>query len=154
MTQEINYWSLIEPVCLPLNHTWDDDPDEFVRQFRSIRPEVGHLYAAYWCHEEVCNGGLFQFFHNPTGLMAPEALEGFRAIGAAVWADVLAEAMTFFGTPYPRDWEKRIALMPSWEDRAGGQLLFDSLDKKFFSWDDWEEVADAYAQRLVAGRGQ
>ena len=91
-----SYWSLVEPVWLPLNRSWDDGPEEFVRRFRSIRPEIAHLYAAHWCQSEVCNGGLHQFFSNTTGLLAPEALEGFRAIGASEWAEILAEAMKVF----------------------------------------------------------
>src|ERR1700722_15197167 len=97
---EVGYWSLIEPVWFPLNSSWDDGCEEFLRQFRAVRPEVGNLYAAHWCQSEVCNGGLHQFFSNTTGLLAPEALEGFRAIGLTDCAEILAEAMKFFGSPY------------------------------------------------------
>jgi len=148
MAQDINYWSLIEPVWLPLNVAWDEGPDEFVRLYRSIRPEIGHLYAGHWCQSEVHNGGLHQFFDNTTGLLAPEALEGYRAIGATVWAEVLAEAMKFFGTPYPRDREDRQAVLS--RKKRSVKRVFDPRDDRFYDWDDWEDTANAYARRLVA----
>src|SRR5438309_10425933 len=117
MAKRIDYWSLVEPVWLPLNRSWDDSPEEFVRRFRSVLPEIGHLYAAHWCQSEVCNGGLYQFFSNTTGLLAPEALDGFRAIGAAEWAEILAEAMKSFGSPYPRDRNDRQEILPNRQRR-------------------------------------
>jgi hypothetical protein len=33
---EFGHWSLIEPVWLPLNRTWDESGKKFVRQFRAI----------------------------------------------------------------------------------------------------------------------
>jgi hypothetical protein len=115
---------------------------------------VGHLYAACWCQAEVCNGGFHQFFSNTTGLLAPEALEGFRAIGLTEWADLLAEGMKFFGSSYPRDRDERHDLLPS---RRGSPRdawdPFYHLDERFYEWTDrWEEAADAYAQRVSAER--
>ncbi len=92
------YWSLVEPVWLPLNRSWDEGSEEFVRLFRAIRPEIGNLYAGHWCQSEVRNGGFHQFFSNTTGLLAPEALAGFRAVGLAELAEILAAAMDFFGS--------------------------------------------------------
>jgi hypothetical protein len=152
----LDYWSLVEPVWLPLNQSWDDSPAELVRLFYSVRPDIGHLYAAHWCQSEVCNGGLHQFFSNNTGLLAPEALAGFRAIGAADWAEILAEAMNFFGTPYPRAREDRRPFLSIRQRRAEGEWHpFHQLDERFFEWaDNWEDTANAYAKRAAAkGRG-
>jgi len=43
------------------------------------------LLALHWIAGEVCNGGFDQFFMNPTGDIAAEALSGFRRIGANGW---------------------------------------------------------------------
>src|SRR6478672_11661355 len=88
---EEGYWSLVKPIwrSISIYH----GPDTFLRQFRVVRPESGYLFAAHWCQSEVRNGGLHQFFSNSTGVLAPEALTAFRAIGLSEWADVLAEAM-------------------------------------------------------------
>src|SRR5438105_3105405 len=93
------YWSLVKPIWRSVRVY--SPPDEFLAQFAGLRPEVGHLFAAHWCQSEVRNGGLHQFFSNSTGVLAPEALVGFRAIGITEWADIVAEAMRFFGESYP-----------------------------------------------------
>jgi hypothetical protein len=152
--QAVDYWALVEPVWLPLNQSWDEGPDEFVGLFRSIRPEIGHLYAGHWCQSEVCNGGLLQFFSNTTGLLAPEAVDGFRAIGATVWAEVLAEAMELFGNPYPRVREVRQQFLPVHQPRPHEEWdPLHRLDERFFDWDDWEGIANVYAGRVIAKGG-
>jgi hypothetical protein len=151
------YWSLIEPVWRAISIY--DGPETFLRQFRAVRPEVGHLFAAQWCQSEVCNGGLHQFFFNSTGVLAPEAVEGFRAIGLAEWAECLAKAMRFFGSPYPRGRAERQEMLHS---RRGGKRVewdpFYRLDERFFAWlhaepHRWERAADRYAERSGAERG-
>jgi len=146
------YWAMVEPVWLSLNANWEDC-DKFLSQFGAVPSGVGHLYAAHWCQSEVCNGGLLQFFSNTTGLLAPEALEGFRAIGIGEWAVVLSEAMRFFGDKYPRERLARQELLPghAW-DRRGELDPFSRLDERFFKWvnaapNRWEHAADAYAEQ-------
>lgn len=155
MANAVDYWTLVEPVWLPLNQSWDDGPEKFVRRFRSVRGEVGHLYAAHWCQSEVCNGGFHQFFSNTTGLLAPEALDGYRAIGAVKWAEILAEAMKHFGTPYPRDRDDREAFLPMRQRGPREEWdLFYQLDERFYEWaDNWEDAANAYAERVVVKGG-
>jgi len=146
------YWSLVETVWLPLNQSWNDGPDKFLRQFRAVPPKVGHLYAAHWCQSEACNGGLDQFFSNSTGLLVPDALDGFRAIGLTEWSVILAEAMCFFGEPYPRERADRRKLLSAWHGRKRGERdPFSALDDRFFAWlraepDRWERAADQYAK--------
>jgi hypothetical protein len=92
---------------------------------------------------------LHQFFSNSTGLLAPESLEAFRAIGLIEWATVLAEAMEFFGTPYPRDAGERQAILASVPgNRRDKRDPFRILDTQFFeATTDWEEAADDYTFR-------
>ncbi len=148
----VSYWSLIEPVWLPLNRSWDQGASEFVRQFEATPLKVGHLYAAHWCQSEVCNGGLHQFFYNMTGLLAPEARRGFEAIGLDVWSVILAEAMNFFGSSYPRERFDRLKLLPVANGRARQEWdPFTALDEQFYDWlhaehDRWEHEADRYAE--------
>src|SRR6516225_8744132 len=97
---EPRYWSVIEPFWLPLNASWHRGPEVFLAAFAQVPSKVGDLYAAHWCQSEVCNGGFHQFFSNTTGLLAPEAWIGFRNLGISPWADLLRQAMAFFGTPY------------------------------------------------------
>jgi hypothetical protein len=147
-----SYWSLVEPFWLPLNRSWDDGHEAFLRLHRTVAREVGHLYAAHWCQSEVCNGGLYQFFFNTTGLLAPEAAEGFRAIGLTEWAGTLAQAMAFFGSPYPRERAERQKRLPGWRDSPRETWdPFSDLDERCDEWSDrWDEAADAYATRVSA----
>jgi hypothetical protein len=67
------------------------------------------LFAIRWCDSEVRNGGFHQLFRNPTGILVPEALEGFSRIGAREHARcfVQAKALLPFGE-VPRDRAERI----------------------------------------------
>jgi hypothetical protein len=145
------YWSLIEPVWLPLNESWDEGAEEFLRQMSAIPPNVANLYAAHWCQSEVNNGGLFQFFYNTTGLLAAEASRGFEAIGIGECSEILTEAMRFFGDPYPRERMIRINRLLEGRQRHGRDWTpFSELDNRFYdslsaSPDRWEREADRYA---------
>ncbi len=120
----------------------------------AVRPEAGLLFAAQWCQSEVRNGGLHQFFSNSTGVLAPEALAGFSAIGLAEWAIILEEAMAYFGNSYPREQADRLRLLTG---RPGSRREqwdpFCTLDERFYAWlhgeeDRWQRAADAYAERV------
>lgn len=162
-SQGERYWAAIEPHWLALNESWDAGEHGFRSATARVPQWVVHLYAVHWLHSEVENGGLLQFFANTTGLLAPEAVAGLRAIGLQEWAAVLEEAMRFFGTPYPRDPEVRLAALPPAalqyfgiiERRAKSPPReewdpFVQLDERFYSAaesdpDAWERAADAYA---------
>ena len=136
------YWNLIEPV---LNRIDIDSAEAFSRTYCAVRPQVALLYAAHFCQSEVCNGGFYQFFSNSTGVLAPEAAQGFRAIGQAKVAGVVGAALDAFGRPYPRDREaRRILLTDFTKDH------FEVLDDRFFSLIEvenggFELAADQYA---------
>ena len=147
------YWALLEP-------HWDSvsiygTPDEFLAGFVRLRPAVGHLFAAHWWYSEWCNGGLDQFFANPTGVLAPEAIDGLRVIGLRECADVLAQAVGMFGVPYPRDASLRAVLLAAMTSRApeGGPLgpLDRVLDELLFPGDAprFDDAANEYARRVA-----
>jgi hypothetical protein len=107
------YWSVLDPI-------WDtieiDTAKDFDRTLRTVPRQVGLLYAAHFCQSEVCNGGFTQFFFNSTGVLAPEAAEGFREIGQPRVAVVVQRAIEMLGSPFNRDRAAR------WSDlaRLGG----------------------------------
>ena len=145
------YWTLIDPHWIPLNDTWSRGVDEFLAKARQISPRVLHLYVAHWCQSEVNNGGFHQFFYNTTGLLAPEAVDGFRAIGMHEWSVLLSEAMVYFGTPYPRERNARLERLPREDGRKRVDWdPFSALDDRFYDATDgerlsWELAADLYA---------
>lgn len=149
----MDYWDLIEKAFDDVD-TYNG-PEPFSRGFEVLPKPVQHLLAAHWCWSEVNNGGLDQFFVNSTGVLAPEAVIGLRAIGLPEAADAVAAAIAMFGPDYPREQEKRDAILETMphhrtESKFGGVFrhvdAFDDLDTRFFSaTENFAEVADAYA---------
>jgi len=80
-----------------------DGPAVFLTQFAALSEAERHLLATHWCDYEVCNGGFIQFFQNSTGVLAPEAVEGYRALGLTEVASTVEAAMRRLGSTYPRD---------------------------------------------------
>ena len=143
------YWSVIEPVWEAVSIY--DGPETFLDQFSKISAAQRQLLSPHWCQSEVRNGGFHQFFHNPTGVLAPEASAGFRAIGLEECADLVDQAMRFFGEQYPRDQSVRQAALDEYGE-VHGDLWdpFVSLDDQFFDAievDGYDIAADRFATR-------
>jgi len=141
------YWGLVEPV-------WDEieiyeGPEEFARTFARVPRPVGLLFAAHFCQSEVCNGGFDQFFSNSTGVLAPEAIEGFKTIGQDIVAEIIHEACSLFGEPFPRERSLRQGKL-----KAIDSELLDSLDQRFYGIihsenGGFEAAADNYAAKVA-----
>lgn len=141
----MSYWKLVEPI-------WDsvsiyEGGDTFLRQYGAAPEASRVLYAAHWTQSEVLNGGFGQYFSNSTGVLAPEAVDAFTALGMPRTAAAVAQAMSFFGAPYPRDRERREAALDAadedvdpFEDADG--VFFDSIEEENGGF---EMAADAYA---------
>jgi hypothetical protein len=141
------YWSFVDPVWGLVNIY--DGPEVFIAQFAKLSEIRQHLFAAHWCQSEVRNGGLHQFFSNDTGVLAPEAVQGFRAIGLDACADVVERAMQFFGSAYPRARDIRERALDALELRDPEKWdPFTELDALFLEGiedDGFEKAADSYA---------
>lgn len=153
---EPSYWDVINPYWNKISTT--SDPDTFLRDVSSMPVATRHLWAVTWLQSEVHNGGFGQFCSNSTGILAPEARDGFIAIGMPQTAAVVGEYLAFWGADYPRDCDLRNAL---WEklsiERYGvdshGEPLggdFAALDDRFYKLMDsenggFDNAADTYA---------
>lgn len=105
MAEELySYWALVEPLFQQVDTT---DAAAYSKSVEVIPREVVLLFAAHFCLSEVHNGGFLQFFWNSNGMMAPEAIEGFKAIGMPKLASVVKAAAAPLGSPYPREREER-----------------------------------------------
>ena len=90
------------------------------------------LLAIHWTMREITNGGLSQYFDNPTAVLAPEAVTGFINIGAPELAEALSSAMALLGAPYPRAQEirqQRIAALTGAEPAETSSPLFSLIPK-------------------------
>jgi hypothetical protein len=128
-----------------------DGAKVFAQQLAKVPKPARHLLSAHWCQSEVCNGGLLQFFHNSTGVLAPEAVAGFTAIGMPRTAALVTKAMKKLGRRYPRESDARdLALQKLSETDS-----FDELDEAFYKHLGRESggfaaAADAYYYRVIA----
>ncbi len=140
------YWAKIEPIWKEISIY--DGEDTFLERFKCVQPKIGDLFAAHWCQSEVRNGGFHQFFVNATGVLAPEAAAGFRAIGMPRCAAIVTEAMGFFDDPYPRDQGDRQ------EALDGESNPFAKLDDRFHELlnkeaDGFSVAADKYSSTII-----
>jgi len=148
----VGYWTLVEPI-------WDtvsiyDGGDVFLQQY-TASPEASRvLFAAHWCQSEINNGGFEQFFSNSTGVLAPEGVQAFRALGMPETAELIDKAMQVFGPTYPRERsEREDALDKVWDDFDDDTDPFSDLDESFFERVEtenggFENAADRYAAAL------
>lgn len=132
-------------------------PASFLKQFGRVPEAVGHLLATHWCNSEIANGGMLQFFHNSTGVLAPEALAGYRALGLKDVASILSKAMRKLGPIYPRARGKRWQAMGVGRSGDWPEVdPFDALTDQYFAAlkdDRYFKAADALAKRHLAAKG-
>jgi hypothetical protein len=128
----MDYWTLVKPV-------WDsisiyDGANRFVADYEAA-PEVSRvLFAAHWCQSEICNGGFHQFYSNSTGVLAPEALDAFKKLGMPKVAELIAQSMSRFDSPFPRDRTLRQSMLDAHaEAHTESPDPFDALDDPFFN---------------------
>lgn len=139
-----DYWDAVEPFWDQINIY--DGPDVFRSTYDSAPKIAGLMFAAHFCQSEVCNGGFDQFFWNSTGVLAPEAVEGFRQLGQSQVAALVESAMELLGSPYPRDRDERQERLSHVPKPSLG-----SLDQRFFSLIEseaggFEKAADRFLE--------
>jgi hypothetical protein len=147
MSSELeNYWTTIEKRWKNINIY--DGPDIYLNTLSSIERPIGLLYAAHFAYSEICNGGFKQHFSNSTGILSPEAEQGFQLIGMHQTAHILMTAMETLGDPFPRERERRQEILKN----VALQALRD-LDKQFFQQIETENggflaASDAFAVKM------
>jgi hypothetical protein len=128
-----------------------DGRENWLKSIAGVPRSSVRLFSLHWLHLEVYNGGFWQFFFNSAGVMAPEAREGFSAIGMPDVAEIISKAMDRVASPYPFERSERQLVVGFPEERKD----FRDLDKAFWDLADTEKVfrripkfvpfADAYA---------
>ncbi len=116
-----SYWKFVEPI-------WDtvsiyDGGNIFLEQFNQATKKQKTLFASHWTQSEIMNGGLGQFFSNPTGVLAPEAVEAFKEIGMPICSKTITKAMEFFGEKYPREREIREEIFENYYKNNGEESI-------------------------------
>ena len=121
----MSYWEHIEEAY---NRTSIyDGAGCFLRDFAGLPTHIGDLLAAHWVLSEVSNSGFHQFFANPTGVLAPEAVKGFERMGLPEVGDLIRLAIQFFGHTYPREQLDRDQFLDS-----HGPKFFEPLEQRLY----------------------
>ncbi len=139
MTDEEFYWNCIEEAFDTVD--FYEGGDAFLAGFRQYPDWIGDLLATHWLLSEFSNGGLMQFFLNSTGMLAPEAIAGFRRMGLPKPADAIGRAVAVFGAEYPREREARNMLL-----RARAGLKAEDDDQALFKSGIFEPMEELLYQ--------
>jgi hypothetical protein len=141
------YWRLVDPVWEQIDIY--EGPEVFLATYRAAERQAGLLFAAHYAESEICNGGFHQLFWNSTGVLAPEAVEGFQVIGMIETAETVSDAMKLLGERYPRDRGERKNILASIQKK-----MFSELDHQFFGLigtenGGFEVAADRFASQIL-----
>jgi hypothetical protein len=112
---------------------WTDDGYDPSRS--DIPRDIQLLAGMDYGKSDIDNGGFHQFFHNGTGVFAPEMVEWCERCGLNDVADVIRLAMKkLSGDAYPRSQEGRQRLLANFPVRGEREQWdpFYALDEKFY----------------------
>jgi Domain of unknown function (DUF4375) len=141
------YWRLVDPVWEQIDIY--SGAGVFLETYTAANREAGLLFAAHFAQSEICNGGFKQLFSNSTGVLVPEAVEGFRVIGMGETANILSAAMRLLGESYPRERGERQSVLAGLDKET-----LNRLDEKFFVLIETEnggfiQSADKFVSQLL-----
>jgi HEAT repeat protein len=104
---------------------------EAAGDFDGLSVPQQHYMAVYLCNAEVNNGGFSVYFVNSSAESWPEALAGYRAIGAVERERLLRKAVELFGPQGPAlDKGQRDEQRATWPPEHRQKL--DALDTEYY----------------------
>lgn len=84
--------AIVDYVVTRIGDDWDN-----MREIVDGLPDsFRRFFATWWLEAEVNNGGFNQYFWNPYGYWAEDAITAFEAYGADEYAEVTKKAVTLF----------------------------------------------------------
>lgn len=147
LTCEEKAWQVIEEI-------WMDpgDVDDRIR-LEQLTPGQRAVYSLTWTEREVCNGGFHQYFWNPTGGLAHEAVEGVRLLGIDRYADLIVRAAEIgLGTTEALSWSARRDRLDRLSPAAEEEL--DGLGDEFYDLLDEVPLDEAFCRFIDSQPGQ
>jgi len=113
-----------------------DGESKYFSDLRMYSIEQRYIFAITWYTSEVNNGGHGQFYDNSTGIVAEDALEGFKKIGLIKNYEILKESMQRIGGKVFKDRQKRQEQLEKY------QPDFEDLDNKFYNTNPEEKMME------------
>ena len=86
-----SYWEHIEAAYNDVSIY--DGPEVLTDGLNKYPNYVADLFAAHWFLSEMSNGGISQFFYNPTGILATKATTAFINLGLPKVAEALSSCI-------------------------------------------------------------
>jgi hypothetical protein len=128
----------------------DARPDVYLQQIQTLHPALRNLFAVRCVSHEVAGDGFWYLFEAGSGVVVPEAILGFRALGMENTANALAQAAAKLGDVYPRGSslrERRLlnllspTVLKEYQrgDREGAEEVFDELTTTYFHFANEEQ---------------
>lgn len=136
-------YAVIDPVW------WTADiygsADEYQASLRSFSRSQRLVHALCWNIAEVNNGGHDQFYFNSTGIVWPDAIAAFDAIGLSDGADIVRQSAQRLGGAPARDRSERQNQLEQKQPR------FDDLDDQFYELQKRVDL-DTQMMEFIRGR--
>lgn len=126
-------------------HVWDFYESVAGRPRADLTREERTIAAICDFRQETNAGGFDAYFRYGGGDTAVIALHGLESILGPKWYDLLAEAMSLLGEPYPRSSARRADLLD--ERELDDELT--ALDERFYSLEASTD-ADGLLSRALA----
>lgn len=139
----------MERVARKGNRRWSDS--KAVENLSRVKPGYGLLYGLLSLDGQVCNGGFEQFYENTSGVPAPLAINGFRAIGRDDLAAIVGESIQRAVIEYP---ELAAELARQSTDKSRRVRQFGKLDQAYYKLSNAEKPGwlESAMMELVASR--
>lgn len=133
-----------------------DEPAEYHKAISAIPSAIRNVICVELLSWQVLNGGFRQYFWNSYGITAQGAIQGFRAMGLEMHAELTRQACALLGERFP---ESRLARMEIVGEVGGIGINFNALDDAFYALqendrDSAEAALAAYATAALDARWQ
>jgi hypothetical protein len=103
--------------------------------FDALTDPERYYWAIWWLEGEVNNGTFEQYFHNSSGELAHEALQGLKAVGARQMAAIFQTAIDLFpNSQVPKNREKRNQILD--EFTPSQEVKLEKLSHAFTNYPD------------------
>jgi len=123
--EERSYWELLEPIFESINIY--EGPEAYAASIAELPRRCVMLYAMHMSLAEIYNGEFLQLFWNNTGIVVPDAVEGFALIEMPKASALLTRAAGLLGDSYPLNREDR------WDALLAGSGLGEAALKASFA---------------------
>ncbi|TPK90846.1 DUF4375 domain-containing protein [Mesorhizobium sp. B2-4-17] len=133
-----------------------DQPPKYRRIISAMPSAIRNVICVELLTWQVLNGGFRQYFWNSYGITAQGAIQGFRAMGLEMHAELTRQACALLGECFP---DERLARMEIVGEAGGRGIDFNALDDAFYALEEHEResseaVLDAYATAALNGQWQ